>query len=177
MSNVVGGVLLIIGILIGAGGYYLVTSGFAISHPSTSRSTTPIIQSSTVTTSEATCLASKPLTLSSEAVTTDSISGETLAGLSTVWSNCSIQYIMFNLSGSLIVTVSTYGTISHFSAYLGACVGSCGTVDGGASTTVSLPFYPQPQSPNSIIESISGNITATDPATGQAISLPTDFTT
>ncbi|MDA4113568.1 MAG: site-specific integrase [Thaumarchaeota archaeon] len=32
-------------------------------------------------------------------------------------------------------------------------------------------------SPNAIIEGVSGNITATDPATGQAISSPTHFTT
>lgn len=132
---------------------------------------------STETTPTSTCSVSEPLSLVSAVAGMDS----GYLSMSTVWSNCSNQQISFDISAgsgiyTLDLTVSTYGVISHVPASL-ASIG--GVVDPHATTTVKLGIFISPSdeiSPNAIIEGFSGQLTATDPASGQAISPTAVFT-
>jgi len=99
--------------------------------------------------------------------------------LAFVWSNCANQQISFivRLTNTipLNATLSTYGAKSYAGGYLGG-LSDGGVASAHGTTTVTLTVYLfGPISPNAIIDSISGNVTALDPGTGQAISLSTPF--
>jgi hypothetical protein len=123
-----------------------------------------------------------------------------LPDLQVIWKNCASQSIQFVFGGPLKVTTSTYGQMQVLNgtimggdntmlaiqaAYTGctangyaiAGFSQCQTSVGPASeVTVLLPIVlPGSSSPNAVVISISGSLSATDPRTHQAISLPFSF--
>jgi hypothetical protein len=106
-----------------------------------------------------------------------------LPALSMSWSNCANQLIQFDITygNTLYVTISTYGQVSTVGGYLGSAglLPEPSSVAAHSTVTVTLPIvgYAGNVSPNAIVQSVLGTLTATDPTTGQAISIPTNFTT
>jgi hypothetical protein len=189
LSNSFATVLFVVGILLGAGGYYLVTTVFVPSQSSAFRPTTSISQSTasasrtitsisqSTTGTEPPCPIATPLKLESVYYYN--------SFLVTVWTNCSDQQISFSVHLSplsiltpygLNATISTYGKISYIIGDLRNYPPTLSVVTAHSNTTVSLQVYfTQAYSPNAIIESVSGNVTAIDPVTGQALSSPVAF--
>ncbi|MDA4117321.1 MAG: hypothetical protein OK455_03145 [Thaumarchaeota archaeon] len=123
-----------------------------------------------------------------------------LPDLQLTWKNCSAQNISFDLAGPLQITASTQGQEQSFNGtvfgpdstnlayeadYTGCTVNGY-TVQGasrceasvgpGSEVIITLPILlPASVSPNALVTGVSGNFTATDPVTGQAISQPTSF--
>lgn len=181
LSNSIGAVLLVVGILIGAGGYYLATTEFISTSTSASHSTTSAFsQSSKATTPVSSCSASTPLALKSVVWGTTAESPSVY--LATVWSNCASQPISFTVGlKNLNVTISTYGKTSYVTGRFLGCNGELTcfvSASAYGTTTVSLEIYfDTAVSPNAIILSSTGNLTAFDPRTGQIISSSVSFTT
>lgn len=178
MSNAVAAVLLVVGILVGAGGYYFATTNLVPSQMSATHfsSTTH----STATKPSSSCSASTPLTLKS-AVWGTAIHAPSVY-LSTTWSNCVSQQISFSVAlKNLNVTISTYGKTSYATGRLIGCNGELTcllSVSADGTTIVSLGIYfDTTVSPNAITVNSTGYLVAVDPSTGQTISSSVSFTT
>jgi hypothetical protein len=179
ISNSLVAVLFVVGILVGAGGYYLVSMELVSTQISFSQSTTSAP-------SQSGCTASEPLSLESVTVFTyaspiDTPVGVTDQGLTTVWSNCGNQETSFVAgSSSVNVTILAYGEASFVSgSVVSVCpTFGCGSVRPHGTVTVALPLLlPSGTSPNAVVERVSGNLTAADPVTGKAVSATDNFTT
>ena len=79
----------------------------------------------------------------------------------------------------LRVTVETFGNTTTIDAILAGGNTVAYPVDAQSQTTVNEPinFYRQSISPNATVLRVSGNVTASDPVTGQQISQLVSFQT
>jgi hypothetical protein len=179
LSNSLVAVLFVVGILVGAAGYYLASMELVPTQISVSQSTTSAP-------SQSGCTAPEPLSLLSVAEFTytspiDTPVGVTDQGLTTVWSNCGNQETSFVAgSPSVNVTILAYGKTSFVSGSIVSVCPTlgCGSVGPHGIATVVLPLLlPLGTSSNAVVERISGNLTAADPVTGQAVSATDNFTT
>jgi hypothetical protein len=141
--------------------------------------TTAVVSSFTPVATSTHCDPTHPLSMVSASVgsyTGYGYSGTTPA-LFVKWSNCSSQSLAFDAStSSLAMTLLTYGQTSNESAMPAATVyGASHNVAAGATATVTLPINVQ-ISPNAMIKFVKGSVTATDPVTGQGISVTATFT-
>ena len=96
------------------------------------------------------------------------------------WGNCANKPIEFSLHASAVnVTLLTYGTTSTVWGYLEIYLGSTQTAPVSVPPLLEMATSILPinaaMSPNATIEKVTGTIEATDPVTGQSISIPAAF--
>ena len=180
----VAALFLVFGIILGAVGYYTLSSIIYGAHSQTYRPNSSTqyttLRSTFSENTSTTCSASTPMYLAS--VTAALANQENPMRLIMVWGNCSGQTLSFNVAvapsySSIQVEISTYGKNSTVLAYLENCPSySCTRVEADGNVTLALPIITVSiLSPNAIFERVSGNLTAIDPISGLAISSTKHF--
>lgn len=186
LSNSVGVVLLVVGILIGAGGYYFTTSDFL---PAQSRASSSFLSTTTalskssagVTTAPVgPCNVTVPLTLASASWLSQPVNAQEPGSLSMVWSNCAAQSIKFAVGQSaneIVLSMFAYGKATQYAGYIYNYAPSyfspeVFTVPADGTVTTTLPVYVyNTYSANAVVQWVSGPVVAIDPNTGQTISV------
>src|SRR5438445_6956488 len=131
------------------------------------------------------CNQSTPLTLVQVTESQEDFGSGPVPTLHFKWANCSSQNIKFAMTGGTVlcvclrVTVETFGNTTTIDAILAGGNTVAYPVDAQSQTTVNEPinFYRQSISPNATVLRVSGNVTASDPVTGQQISQLVSFQT
>jgi hypothetical protein len=136
--------------------------------------TTTAVPVATSTTTGTYCNPAHPLTMTSVTVGHVTNVGVTTPALFFTWSNCSKQPLQFYVETSpLTMTLLTYGQTSTMTAELSNYDASSVPASATSTRGFALSFFNL--SPNAVVQSVKGNVTATDPVTAQGISTTTSF--